>query len=77
MIRAAGVGGVPGVGDVSGSGDSVGVGDAAGVGLAAGVGVGLTSGELVAWFWVGVQADKSNIKPATAIAGTPPLLLKP
>jgi hypothetical protein len=32
---------------------------------------------LVAWFWVGVQLAKSNIKPATAIAGTPPLLIKP
>ncbi len=77
MIRAVGEGGAPGVGEVSGNGDSVGVGDATGVGLATGVGVGLTSGEFVAWFCVGVQLDKSNIKPATAIAGTPPLLVKP
>ena len=78
MIRAVGgVGGVPGVGVVSDGGDPVAVGDATDVGLAAGVGVGLTSGEFVAWFWVGVQLDKSNIKPATAIAGAPPLFIKP
>ena len=67
-----------GLGDgVVPTGVEVGVGSTVGVGLATGVGEELTSGEFVAWFWVGVQLDKSNIKPATKIAGTPPLLTSP
>jgi len=64
MISFAGLGDAAGGGEVTVGGDSEGVGSVLGVVAT----VGVASGEFVAWFWVGVQLDKSNIKPATTIA---------